>query len=79
MTILGNRLLIEPTEPIRQLPSGLYLPDSAIQKPNTGTVVSVGTKSDPSWLNKIVLYNPIIAVSIEGKHLVHETDIKFIL
>ena len=79
MTILGNRILIQPTEPITQLPSGLFLPETAVQKPNTGTVVMVGTNADQSWQGKKVLYNTITAVEIDGKHLVHVTDIKFVL
>lgn len=79
MIIPGNRILIEPTEPITKLPSGLYLPDSAVQKPNTGKVCLVGTNADIALLNKTVLYNKIVAVEIEGKHLVSVLDIKFIL
>jgi co-chaperonin GroES (HSP10) len=78
MKILGNRILIEPTEPIRQMPSGLFLPETVLQKPNTGTVVIVGEKADKSLLGKKVLYNPIIATEIDGKHLVHILEIKFI-
>ena len=79
MTILGNRLLIEPTEPINQLPSGLFLPDSAIQKPNTGKVVMIGTGADSSFLGKVVMYNTLTAVEIDNKHLIHHTEIRFIL
>lgn len=79
MKILGNRLLIQPTTPIDKLPSGLYLPQSAVQKPNTGKVVVVGTTASPDWEGKTVLYNKIVAVEIEGCHLVHSTDVKFIL
>lgn len=79
MNILGNRILVQPTEPIRQLPSGLYLPEIALQKPNTGKVVITGTKADSSLLDKVIMYNPITAVEIDGKHLIHVTEIKFIL
>lgn len=79
MTIPGSRILIEPTEPITKLPSGLYLPETAIQKHNTGKVVIVGTNVDISLLNRKVMYNTVVAVEIDGKHLIHLTDIKFIL
>lgn len=79
MTIPGNRILIQPTAPIDQLPSGLFLPETAVQKPNTGTIVLTGTKADISLLNNKVLYNPLTAVTIDGKHLIHVLEIKFIL
>ena len=79
MIIPGNRILIEPTSPITQLPSGLYLPETAVQKHNTGKVCLVGNNADISLLNKTVMYNTVVAVEIEGKHLLHVTDIKFIL
>lgn len=79
MTIPGSRILIEPTEPIRQLPSGLYLPEIALQKPKTGTIVVVGTTADKELLGRTIMYNPVTAVEIEKKHLIHVTDIRFIL
>jgi len=77
--IPGNRILIEPSEPIRKLPSGIYLPETAIQKPNTGTVVAVGESADTELMGRKVLYNPLVATQIQGRHLVHITDIRFIL
>ena len=79
MKILGNRVLIQPTEPISKLPSGLFLPETAVQKPNTGRIVIVGENADISLLNKTVMYNPIVAVEIDGQHLIHILDIKLIL
>lgn len=75
----GNTILIEPTEPIDKLPSGIYLPQTALQKPNTGTVVAVGDNADQSLNGKLVMYNHITAINIEGKHLIHVTDLKFVL
>lgn len=79
MTIPGNRILVQPTELISILPSGIYLPETAIQKPNTGKVVMTGTKADISLQDKTVMYNPLTAVIIDGKHLIHVTEIRFIL
>lgn len=79
MIIPGNRILIEPTEPITKLSSGLFLPETAVQKPNTGRVILVGTKADPSLLNKTIIYNSLTSVEIDGKHLIHVTEIRFIL
>lgn len=80
MTIItGNRILIQPDATIDKLPSGIFLPQTAVEKPNTGTIVNVGTNADISLLDKKVLYNPVTAVNIDGQHLIHVTDIKFIL
>ncbi len=79
MKILGNRILIQPTAPQTKLPSGLYLPETAVQKQNTGTIVEVGIGADPYWQGKHVLYNRLTAVNIEGNDLIHVTDLKMIL
>ena len=79
MKIHGNKVLIEPTEPIKKLQSGIWLPDTAVQQPNTGTVIGVGSEADSSLQGSKVLYNPIIATAIDGKHLLHTSDIKFVL
>lgn len=79
MTILGNRILIQPTEPVRQLPSGLWIPEIAVQKPNTGTIVNVGAGADPELIGKLVMYNPITSVEINGQHLISVLEIKVIL
>ena len=40
---LGDRVVIEPTEDEEQMTSGgIYIPDTAKEKPQTGTVVAVG-------------------------------------
>jgi co-chaperonin GroES (HSP10) len=79
MKILGNKVLIEPTAPIDQLPSGLWLPQTAVEKPNTGTVVVIGEGANASLQGRTVLYNPITAIEIDGKHLLHVLDVKFVL
>lgn len=79
MIILGNRILVQPTAPIDKLPSGLFLPETALQKPNTGKVVCTGTKADSNLMDKTILYNPLTAIVIEEKHLIHVLDIRFIL
>lgn len=79
MTIPGNRILIQPDEPIKQLPSGLYLPEIAYQKPNTGRIVVTGTTADADLLGRSIMYCPVTAVEISGNHLIHVSDIRFIL
>ena len=40
---LGNRIVIEPSEDEEQMSSGgIYIPDTAKEKPQLGTVVAVG-------------------------------------
>jgi chaperonin GroES len=40
---LGDRVVIEPTDEEEQVSSGgIYIPDTAKEKPQTGTVVAVG-------------------------------------
>jgi chaperonin GroES len=39
---LGNRLLVEPIEVEQKTASGLYIPDTAQEKPQIGVVVAVG-------------------------------------
>jgi len=40
---LGNRVVVEPTEGDEQVSSGgIYIPDTAKEKPQDGTIVAVG-------------------------------------
>ncbi len=43
---LGERVLIEPIEAKEQLKGGIYIPDTAKEKPMEGKVIAVGTKRD---------------------------------
>ncbi len=43
---LDDRILLEPLETEDRTPSGLYIPDSAKEKPRMGRVVAVGTDED---------------------------------
>lgn len=57
---LADRVLIEPLAAETKTASGLYIPDSAKEKPQQGTVVAVGkgTKDDPITVKvgDVVLY-----------------------
>jgi len=57
---LSDRVLVEPQEAETKTASGLYIPDSAKEKPQQGKVVAVGTgKKDHKMTVKIgdiVLY-----------------------
>lgn len=39
---LGDRVIVEPEAPEQKTASGLYIPDSAKEKPQAGIVVAVG-------------------------------------
>ncbi|MCS6993587.1 MAG: co-chaperone GroES [Anaerolineales bacterium] len=43
---MGNRVLIKPLEQESKTSTGLYLPDTAKEKPQTGVVVAVGDGED---------------------------------
>ncbi len=43
---LGSRVLIKPLEQEGKTSSGLYLPETAKEKPQTGLVVAVGEDED---------------------------------
>jgi chaperonin GroES len=43
---MGSRVLIRPLEQETKTNSGLYLPESAKEKPQTGEVVAIGTDED---------------------------------
>jgi chaperonin GroES len=57
---LADRVIIEPTEAEQKTASGLYIPDTAKEKPQQGTVVAVGKgKKDHDMTVKVgdtVLY-----------------------
>ena len=43
---LDDRVLVEPVEEESKTASGLYIPDTAKEKPRLGKVISVGTDED---------------------------------
>ena len=43
---LGARVLVKPLEQQTQTASGLYIPESAKEKPQTGLVVAIGDDED---------------------------------
>ncbi len=43
---LDDRLLVEPIEEESKTASGLYIPDTAKEKPRIGKVIAVGTDED---------------------------------
>jgi chaperonin GroES len=70
---LADRVLVEPAEAEEKTASGLYIPDTAKEKPQRGKVVAVGNgkKDEPMELNvgDEVLYGKYAGteISYEGK------------
>lgn len=84
---LADRVLIEQQEALTQTASGLYIPDTAKEKPQQGTVIAVGPgKKDEPMEVKVgdqVLYGKYAGteVSFEDKKylIVKQSDILAIL
>ena len=49
---LGNRVLIQRKEEATQTASGLYIPDSAKEKPLNGTVIALGKEAIEAGINE---------------------------
>jgi chaperonin GroES len=71
---LDDRVVIKPTEPEEKTESGIYLPESAQERPMTGTVLAVGpgklnddgSRAAPSIKeNDTVLYGKFAGSEIE--------------
>ena len=89
MTIkpLADRVLIEPKEAETKTASGIYIPDTAKEKPQQGTVLAVGPgKTDEPMEVKagdVVLYGKYAGteVTVEDKKylIVKQSDILAII
>ena len=84
---LADRVLIEPKEAETKTASGLFIPDTAKEKPQQGVVVAVGNgkKDEPMELKvgDVVLYGKYAGteLSFEGKDylIMRQSDIVAIL
>ena len=84
---LADRVLIEPAEAETKTASGLYIPDTAKEKPQRGTVIAVGSgkKDEPMELKKgdVVLYGKYAGteINVEGKDylMMRQSDVLAIL
>lgn len=84
---LADRLLVEPKEAETKTASGLYIPDTAKEKPQEGKVIAAGPgKKDEPMEVKVgdeVLYGKYAGteVTVEGKKylIVKQSDILAIL
>ena len=84
---LADRVVIEPKEAETKTASGIYIPDTAKEKPQQGTVVAAGPgkKDEPMEvkLGDVVLYGKYAGteVTVEDKKylIVKQSDILAIL
>ncbi len=72
---LADRVLVEPMEAEEKTASGIYIPDTAKEKPQKGTVVAVGAGTKDVTMEvkvgDVVLYGKYSGteISIDGKEL----------
>ena len=84
---LADRVLIEPKEAETKTASGIYIPDTAKEKPQQGKVIAVGPgkKDEPMEVKvgEVVLYGKYAGteVNVEDKKylIVKQSDILAIL
>ena len=84
---LADRVVIEPKEAETKTASGLYIPDTAKEKPQQGIVAAVGPgKKDEAMevkVGDVVLYGKYAGteVTVDGKKylIVRQSDILAIL
>jgi len=84
---LADRVLVEPMEAEEKTASGIYIPDTAKEKPQKGTVIAVGpgTKDVTMEVKKgdVVLYGKYAGteISVDGKDylMMKQSDILAII
>ena len=84
---LADRVLIEAKEAETKTASGLYIPDSAKEKPQQGTVIAVGSgkKEEPMELcvGDTVLYGKYAGteITVDGKDylIMRQSDVVAVL
>ncbi|MDR3181189.1 MAG: co-chaperone GroES [Prevotellaceae bacterium] len=80
---LADRVLVEPAEAEEKTASGLYIPDTAKEKPQRGKIIAVGNgKKDEPMELKVgdeVLYGKYAGteISIDGKEymMMRQSDV----
>lgn len=74
---LGKRVLIERLEEAKTTASGIYIPDSAKEKPSQGKVLAVSTEVEDVCVNDTVVFGKYAGneLTLDGKtYLVIEVD-----
>jgi chaperonin GroES len=65
---LADRVLVEPTAAETKTASGIYIPDSAKEKPLHGTIVAIGDSEDIN----VKVGDKVIYTRYAGTELNHE-------
>lgn len=84
---LSDRVLVEPKEAETKTAAGLYIPDTAKEKPQQGTILAVGPgkKDEPMELKvgDVVLYGKYAGteITVEGKNylIMKQSDVLAVL
>jgi len=74
---LGKRVLIERVEEAKTTASGIYIPDSAKEKPSQGKVLAISKEVDNIAVDDIVVFGKYAGseLTLDGTtYLVIETD-----
>lgn len=74
---LGKRVLIERVEEAKTTASGIYIPDSAKEKPSQGKVLAVSAEVENVAVNDTVVFGKYAGseLTLDGTtYLVIETD-----
>ena len=74
---LGKRVLIERVEEAQTTASGIYIPDSAKEKPSQGKVLAVSAEVKEIKVNDVVVFGKYSGseLTLDGTtYLVIETD-----
>jgi len=74
---LGKRVLIERVEEAKTTASGIYIPDSAKEKPSQGKVLAVSSEVENIAVNDTVVFGKYAGseLTLDGTtYLVIETD-----
>lgn len=76
---LGERVLIRPLEEDNRTSTGLYIPDTAKEKPQTGLVVAIGDEEDeiPVKVGQKILFPKYTGTEIKLQgvdHLIMEAS-----
>lgn len=84
---LSDRVLVEPKEAETKTAAGLYIPDTAKEKPQQGTILAAGPgkKDEPMELKvgDVVLYGKYAGteITVEGKNylIIKQSDVLAVL
>ena len=84
---LSDRVLVEPKEAETKTAAGLYIPDTAKEKPQQGTILAAGPgkKDEPMELKEgdVVLYGKYAGteITVEGKNylIMKQSDVLAVL